>query len=90
MDTLRSMHRPSLLCSHEPPWVRSEEDDTKKELVLLFHDESICTINEGQYWMWGEEERPAILPKTNGSGVMVSDVVDGHEGYLKLSDEQYQ
>ena len=38
----------------------------------------------------GEEERPALLPKTKGSGVMVSDFVEEHEGYLRLSDDQYE
>ena len=40
--------------------------------------------------MWGEEERLALLPKTKGSGVMVSDFVEEHEGYLHLSDEKYE
>ena len=37
--------------------------------------------------MWGEEERPALLPKTEGSGLMVSDFVDELDGFLKHSDE---
>ena len=39
--------------------------------------------------MWGEDERPALLPKTKGSGVMVSDFVDEYDGYLRLPDEQF-
>ena len=38
--------------------------------------------------MWGESERPAILPKTKGSGIMVSDFVEEYGGYLKLSPEE--
>ena len=38
--------------------------------------------------MWGESERPAILPKTKGSGIMVSDFVKEYGGYLKLSPEE--
>ena len=34
----------------------------------------------------GEEERPALLPKTKGSEVMVSDFVEEHKGYLRLSN----
>ena len=34
--------------------------------------------------------KPAILPKTKGSGVMVSDVAEEHECYLRLSDGQYK
>ena len=33
----------------------------------------------------GESERPAILPKTKGRGIMVSDFVEEHGGFLKLS-----
>ena len=71
-----------------PPRIRLEEDEEKKELVLIFHDESIFNTNEGQTWMWGESERPAILPKTKGSGIMVSDFVEEYGGYLKLSPEE--
>ena len=36
----------------------SEEDaEEKKTLVVLYHDESIYNSNEGQTWMWEEEER---------------------------------
>ena len=39
-------------------------------------------LNYGQNWMWGEEDRPAILPKTKGSGIMVSDFVEEHGDFL--------
>ena len=68
-------------CSDEPPRVRLEDDNEKKELVLIFHDESIFSTNEGQMWMWGESKQPAILPKTKGSGIMVSDFVEEHGGF---------
>lgn len=90
MAALRESHRPPPLCSDEPPRVRDERDEGKKELVIIYHDESIYNSNEGQTWMWGEEERPALLPKTNGSGLMVSDFIDEHDGYLCLSEQQYQ
>ena len=50
---------------------------------MIYHDESIFNTNEGQTWMWGEEERPAILPKTKGSGIMVSDFVEEHNVFFK-------
>ena len=37
----------------------------------------------------GKEERPALLPKTKGSGVMVSDFIDEYDGYLRLTDAQF-
>ena len=57
---------------------------------MIYHDESIFNTNEGQTWMWGEEDRPAILPKTKGSGIMVSDFVEEHGGYLILTDEEFE
>ena len=88
LANLRESHRPPPQCSDEPPRIRREEDDGKKELVVLYHDESIFNTNEGQTWMWGEEDRPAILPKTKGSGIMVSDFVEEHGGYLQLTDAE--
>ena len=87
LHDLRSSHQPLPPCSDDPPRIRLEEDEEKKELVI-FHDESIFNTNEGQTWMWGESEQPAILPKTKGSGIMVSDFVEEYGGYLKLSPEE--
>ena len=87
MAALRDSHRPPPLCSDEPPRVRDEQNDA---LVLIYHDESIYHSKEGQTWMWGEEERPALLPKTKGSGLMVSDFIDEHDGFLRLSEQEHQ
>ena len=38
--------------------------------------------------MWGTDNNPAILPKTKGSGIMVSDFVEEHGGYLRLSEDE--
>ena len=86
---LQQTHKPPPQCSDEQPRVRVEDDDDKKTLVLIYHDESIYNTNEGQPWMWGEEDHPALLLKTKGSGVMVSDFVDQHTGYLTLTPEQH-
>ena len=51
MAALRDSHRPPPLCSDEPPRVRDERNDAKKEIVLIYHDESIYHSNEGQTWM---------------------------------------
>ena len=64
------------------------KSDVKK--MIIYHDESICNTNEGQTWMWGEEDRPAILPKTKGSGIMVSDFLEEHGGYLQLTDGEFE
>ena len=86
MDELRKAHQPP---PHEERRVRIESDEDKKKLVVLFHDESIYNTNEGQPWMWGEDDHPALLPKTKGSGIMVSDFVEEHDGYLAFSPEEH-
>ena len=58
--------------------------------MVIYHNESIFNTNEGQTWMWREENRPAILPKTKGSGIMVSDFVEEHGEFLKLKDEEFK
>ena len=54
---------------------------------MIYHDEYILNTNEGQTWMWGTDDNPAILPKTKGSGIMVSDFVE-HGGYLHLLEDE--
>ena len=83
LGELRESHKPPPPSSDDPPQIKRDEDDEKKELVVI---ESIFNTNEGQTWMWGEEDRPAILPKTKGSGIMVSDL----EGYLQLTDGEFE
>ena len=39
--------------------------------------------------MWGTEDKPAILPKTKGAGIMVIDFVDEYGGFLRLTTEQH-
>lgn len=57
----------------------------KKTLVLIYHDESIFNTNEGQVWMWAKEDAPILQPKTKGSGIMVSDFIEQHSGFLRLT-----
>ena len=39
--------------------------------------------------MWRIDDNPAILPKTKGSGIMVSDFMEEHGGYLRLSEDEF-
>ena len=39
--------------------------------------------------MWATEDTPVIQPKTKGSGIMVSDFIEQHNGYLKLTDAEF-
>lgn len=42
------------------PQVGVEEDD-KKKLTVLYHEESIYNTDEGQTWKWAEEHHPTLL-----------------------------
>ena len=70
-------------CIDEPPAQPSD----KKKLVLIFHDESIFHSNDDQGWMWGEKNKIVIKPKGQGRGIMVSDFIEEHNGYLRLTEE---
>ena len=39
--------------------------------------------------MWGEQGQCVLKPKSHGSGIMVSDFIDEHNGYLRLTDEEF-
>ena len=39
--------------------------------------------------MWASEDVPIIQPKTKGSGIMVSDFVNAHSGFLQLTDSEH-
>ena len=38
--------------------------------------------------MWAEVGKQPIRPKGQGRGIMVSDFIDEHCGYLRLSDQE--
>lgn len=90
MADLRQAHKPPPLYSDDAPRVCDEADEDKKTLVLIYHDETIINSNEGQSWMWAEKDHPAILPKTKRSGIMVSDYINEHRGYLTLSPDEHK
>ena len=86
---LKSTHKPAPPCSDERAATPPPDVETRKKLVLLYHDESIFNVNEGQTWMWATEDTPVIQPKTKGAGVMVSDFIDQHQGFLQVSDDKH-
>lgn len=86
---LKSIHLPPPPCSDERATTPPPDAETRKRLVLLYHDESIFSTNEGQTWMWATEDTPVIQPKTKGAGIMVSDFIDQHRGYLRLTEAEH-
>ena len=58
--------------------------------IVIFHDESTFQANDEESWMWGEHEQCVLKPKSRGSGIMVSDFIDEHNGYLRLTNEEFR
>ena len=90
MKELRESHLPPPPCSDERAATPPPDAESRKTLVLIYHDESIFNTNEGQQWMWASEDMAVIRPKSKGSGIMVSDFIDQHSGYLRLTDEEHE
>ena len=57
--------------------------------VGFFHDESTFMSNEDQPTQWGMKGEKMMKPKSKGAGIMVSDFIDEYNGFLALSDEEY-
>ena len=63
--------------------------EVMNKTVILFHDESTFQCNDDQPTFWGTKGMVAIKPKHKGAGITVSDFIDEINGYLKLSQEEY-
>ena len=88
LEILEMTHAHPPPCSDEP--APSTETPPKRTLVLIYHDESTFHSNDGQGWVWAEAGKQPIRPKGQGRGIMVSDFIDEHNGFLRLSDEEFQ
>ena len=63
--------------------------EIREKTVCFFHDESTFNANEDQHYQWGVKGEHMLRPKSKGAGMMVSDFVDEHNGYLALTNEEY-
>ena len=52
------------------------------QIVVIFHDESTFQANDDQTKFWGAKDMVVLRPKSRGAGIMVSDFIDEHNGYL--------
>ena len=66
----------------------SKEEGEKR--IVWFHDESAYNTAEDTPILWGEKGKLPIKPKGRGSSIMVSEFIEEHDGYLALSDQQYE
>ena len=73
-----------------PSDVDPPTNERRSKTVFLFHDESTFMSNEDQPTQWGMKGEKMMKPKSKGAGIMVSDFIDEHNGFLALSDDEYQ
>ena len=66
----------------------SKEEGEKR--IVWFHDESAYNTAEDTPILWGEKGKLPIKPKGRGSSIMVSEFIEEQDGYLALSDQQYE
>jgi transposase len=90
MEILESTHLPPPPCEDADFEENIGNPAAQRKLVLLYHDESCFHANEGPSWQWAEEGKLAIRPKSIGRGIMVSDFISEHDGYLTLTDEDHE
>ena len=57
--------------------------------MFFFHNESTFHSNEDQPTQWGKKGDKMMKPKSRGSGIMVSDFIDEHSGFLALTEAEY-
>ena len=64
--------------------------ERRSKTVVFFHDESTFNSNEDQSLKWGLKGEKIMKQKSKGSGIMVSDYIDEHNGFLALTEDEYQ
>ena len=69
------------------PHMSKEEGE---KCIVWWHDESAYNTTEDTPILWGEKGKLPIKPKGKGSSIMVSEFIEEKDGYLALSDEQYE
>ena len=72
-----------------PMDLESPSSEIIDKTVIFFHDESTFQSNDDQSTFWGEKGTTIMRPKSKGAGIMVSDFIDEKNGYLGLTQEEY-
>ena len=73
-----------------PTDLECPSDDQVSKTVVIFHDESTFQSNDDQKTSWGSKDMQILKPKSKGSGIMVSDFIEEHNGYLRLTAEEFE
>ena len=67
--------------------IRPELEEESKALILVTHDESCFSANDGRSFCWLDDENRQIRPKGNGRTIMVSAFLCECHGLLKLPED---
>ena len=96
---LRQMISSGFLTKDSAPSEEAKEafpDDLESPLlarreknIFIFHDESTFNANDDESLQWGQADSQIIRPKSRGSGIMVSDFITEKDGYLCLTQAEY-
>ena len=89
MEILETTHAQPPRASNEAQ-VITESDSSKKQLVMIYHNESIFHSNEDQGWAWAQKWGQQIKSKRQGRGIMISDFIEEYNGYLRFDDTEYE
>ena len=88
---LNETNAPTPECAESlPKDLESLSEERIAKTVVLFHDESTFQANDDQLKFWGTKDMIFLRPKSKGAGIMVSDFIDEHNGYLRLTDDEYE
>jgi len=68
---------------HSPP------QNVVDKTIIFFHDETTFQSNDDQKTFWGTKGTTVMRPKSKGSGIMISDFIDEKNGFLRLTQEEY-
>lgn len=64
------------------------DPQAQRKLVVVFHDESVFHSNDDLAYSWVESGRMKLNPKGLERGIMISDFIDEHSGFLRLTDAE--
>ena len=73
-----------------PTYIEPPTAERHAKNIFIFHDESTFNANDDESLQWGTAESQLIRPKSKGSGIMVSDFITEKDGYLRLTEDEYQ
>ena len=99
LDTLKEYEdsHVALPWPSDEPFIPQEEQfnaqraaSGRKKLVVICHDESTYNANDDQSVIRADDTIQKIKPKGKGSGRKVSDLIDEYNGFLQLTDDEYE